>query len=299
MTTRSAGYPALQTKAAIVPDLGLSIIELTGEDRVDWLQGQATNDLRGLQPGDTKSFCLCEATGQIAAVCDLWIKPDRLLIVTDRQAAVQVLKRAEMMVILEDVQAKDLTADFHLLTVQGPEADSQRPAATGGSILLTSNRLGSAGWDLWSHKREERPAINLQTATVEDYEIARLEAGIPQYGIDYNTKTLPPELGPAFEAKHVSYTKGCYMGQEVLMRIHSRGHTNKTWVGLLLEAPVGSGDQVSHSSREDAGTVTSVAISPTFGPIAAAILRNEAAKAGEEVRIGDIRGTVRDFPLGL
>ena len=293
----TAGYEALRSKAVILPDLDLAVIELTGEDRLDWLQGQATNDLRGLKPGDSKSFCLCEATGQIVAVCDLWVEQDRLLIVTDRAPAPHVLKRAETMVILEDVVARDLTPDFRMLSVQGPEADLHKPDVRGGVILLNSPRLSSSGWDLWVPSHLMLPLADLPILRTSDYEIARLEAGIPKFGVDYTAKTLPPELGPSFESKHVSYNKGCYMGQEVLMRIHSRGHTNKTWVGLILEGPVQPGAKVSHSGREDAGVVTSVAISPALGPLAGATLRNEAARDGELVTVGSVRAEVKTFPL--
>src|SRR5438477_283027 len=136
MTTEIPGYEALRSKAAILPDLELALIELTGEDRLDWLQGQVTNDLRGLEPGDTKSFCLCEATGQILALCDLWVQKDRLLITTDLAAAPHLLKRAEAMVILEDVRATDLTPQYALTSVQGPAANSNRPNELAAKPIL-------------------------------------------------------------------------------------------------------------------------------------------------------------------
>jgi folate-binding protein YgfZ len=143
---------------------------------------------------------------------------------------------------------------------------------------------------------QSRDLGTLEPGPVID-ETARIEAGIPKRGVDFTEKTLPPELGPAFEARHVSYNKGCYMGQEVLMRMHSRGHTNKTWVGILLDSPVEVDAVVWHESRADAGVVTSAAVSPRLGPIAAAMLRNEAAQEGAEVRVGEVRGVVKNFPL--
>lgn len=281
-------YERLRTSSGVLPDLGLGLIELTGEDRLEWLQGQATNDLRGLASGERLSFCLCEATGQIAAVCDVWAEAERLLIATDSPDV--VMRRAETMVILEDVVARDLSANLTLISVQGPQP---APLDLPG-IRLTNDRLGSGGWDHWV-LRDSVPV--LERVSSGAYEVSRLEAGVPLRGSDYGSKTLPPELGPAFEKRYVSYTKGCYMGQEVLMRIHSRGHTNKTWVGLILEFPVKAGDAVSHSSREDAGVVTSAAVSPRLGPIAGATLRNEAAGQGETVSVAGVRGIVKHLPL--
>jgi folate-binding protein YgfZ len=116
-------------------------------------------------------------------------------------------------------------------------------------------------------------------------------------------KTLPPEMGPAFEARNISYSKGCYTGQEVLMRIHSRGHTNKTWMALVSDEPIPIGASLAHGKRDDAGVVTSSGESPQFGYIAGAMLRNEAAFDGERVRVnGESRSfeaEVRPFPLLL
>jgi len=133
------------------------------------------------------------------------------------------------------------------------------------------------------------------------YDIARLEAGVPSLGSDIGAKTMPPELGPAFESRHVSYRKGCYMGQEVLMRIHSRGHTNKSWVGLLTDGPVEPGAVITVGPGKEVGSVTSAAYSPRLGHFAAGMVRNEAAVAGTSVEIvserGNVFAEVRLFPL--
>jgi len=221
----------------------LALVEFTGEDVLEWLQGQATNDLRTSEQGNPLAFCLCQPTGQMLAVCQFQVLNGRNFVLTDNDAA--VLDRAEKMVILEDVQAQKV------------------------EITTNSNPVDAIG---------------------------RLENGVPLRGIDYTEKTLPPELGPAFEAKHVSYNKGCYTGQEVLMRMHSRGHTNKTWVGLLLESPV-EGKAKVQMNGEDVGTITSAAMSPEFGAIAGAMLRNEATQDGTVVQVGEVKGRVTQMPI--
>jgi folate-binding protein YgfZ len=133
--------------------------------------------------------------------------------------------------------------------------------------------------------------------SADTYDVWRLERGIPSWGIDMGLRTLPPEMGPAFESRYVSYTKGCYMGQEVLQRIHSRGHTNWTWAGLLSDVAIPVGATVDHASRARAGTVTSSGYSPALGNIAAVRLRNEAATPGDTVFIGEGQARVVEMPL--
>ena len=331
-------YTRLRESAAWFPVTDDALIELTGEDRIEWLQGQCTNDLRKLKSNEPFYCCICTPTGQLAAPCTVYELPDRLLIVTPKLCAPAVLERVETMVIMEDVQARELTAEYDWISIQGPSAaDFLRPwFEQNHALVLPSDRTGSPGFDLLAADREAilgvrvvptrlqldsasdqldngdapevrvvptrlqpYPAADLNTT--ESLDIARLEAGIPIFGRDMTEKTLPPEMGPAFEAKYISYTKGCYTGQEVLMRIHSRGHTNKTWMALIAEAPLQPGDTISHPSRQDAGTITSAAISPTFGFIAGAMLRNEATQEGDMVNVHtadrDVRAVVGDFPI--
>jgi len=214
------------------------------------------------------------------------------------------------MVILEDVEAKDLTSEFALFTVQGPNASralqrhiplptldaADAEGENGPVTVLRSDRTGSGGWDLLVPRSNSAlPAALRKTfepILPEAFDAARLEAGIPAAGRDWDCRTLPPELGPAFEASHISYRKGCYTGQEVLMRIHSRGHTNRTWVALISDRPMGAGSGVSHPRRKDAGVVTSSCHSPDFGFVAGAMLRNEALSEGDSVFVQNGRETI-------
>ena len=135
------------------------------------------------------------------------------------------------------------------------------------------------------------------TAEPGEADALRLEFGNPRWGQDYDERTLPPELGEAFAARHVSYAKGCYVGQEVMMRIHARGHTNRTWVGLLASGSVTAGSAIRSASREKAGKVTSVARSPEFGVLGAGFVHRDDALDGTEVWIDGFRADVRPFPL--
>lgn len=312
-------FDRLRADCALIEPTDLSVIEIRGEDRKGWLQGQATNDLKQLDLGASSAFCFCTPTGQLLAICDIWGLRDRFILTCERGAAPAVLQRFEQMVVLEDVQARDITEEFHILSVQGPNASRELqefvtlPTLDAGDsraddrevITLRSNRAGLGGWDLLVPRSDKATAKRLRKDFAEvlpqAYEIARLEAGIPKMGRDWDSKTLPPELGPAFEARHISYRKGCYTGQEVLMRIHSRGHTNRTWVALMAERPLTDAAPVSHARRKDAGQVTSACYSPDYGYIAGAMLRNEAVLEGDWVTVdtedGPVQAEIRQMPV--
>lgn len=296
-----------------------ALLEFTGEDRKAWIQGQITNDLRNIVVGGSLSFCFCSPTGQIVSTGELWILPNRYLVRVPKAAHADVIKRCEQMIVMEDVQFADLTSEYRLVSIQGPTATDELrdivslPSLDAGVaeykglevIVLRSNRTGMGGWDLLLPRGASKEAAEIeakfQPIDEEAYAIARLEFGNPRFGIDITEKTFPPELGPAFVAKYVSYNKGCYTGQEVLQRIHSRGHTNKTWVGLISDRPIPVGAAVIHMGRNEVGFVTGSVESPTLGFIGAAMVRNEAAFDREEVRIrseeGDFDAEIRHMPL--
>lgn len=295
-------YQELSTGCALC-DLGRqnpALVEFAGEDHLDWLQGQVSNDLRRLQVGESIEFCMLKPTGQILAPCRLWKFERRSLLETPLACVHTVLERAETMVIMEDVVARDLTQSHRLLSFQGPQtagmiAGTLRPEW----LALNSDHTGFGGLDVWVPVGQEFTVLDRfeWKACGAIVEAARLEAGLPNYGVDMNDRTLPPEMGPAFERRNVSYSKGCYVGQEVLARIHSRGHTNKTWMALQLETEVVPGSVL----REDVGRVTSVAWSPQFGWVAGANLKNEFAVPGALIQVegpeGPVAAEVRHFPF--
>jgi tRNA-modifying protein YgfZ len=288
-------YGLIREGAAIVPIADVSLLQLVGEDRLDWLQGQATNDLRNSSAAGT-AFCLCSATGQMLSVLRAWQQSDRILLTCPRETVGAVLKRVETMVIMEDVEVEDLTDRYRLTCIQGPRA-AEFVGEREGALVLSHDRTGSGGFDVWT-PIDEVPTFDCRIASHEAYDVARLEAGIPIFGLDMSDRTLPPEMGPAFTEAHVSYTKGCYTGQEILHRIYSRGHTNRTWVALIADGPLEIGAQVDAVEREGVGQVTSAAFSPAFGHIGAAMLRKEA---GTTVRVqtqrGEVHCEVQPMPL--
>jgi folate-binding protein YgfZ len=123
-----------------------------------------------------------------------------------------------------------------------------------------------------------------------------LEYGFPQWGIDIGTQSLPFDMGQAFIDATVSYTKGCYVGQEIIARLHASGKRPRDWVGLISHVPLSRGDSIGSF-----GQVTSSALSPTLGNIAAGSLSKHKAVEGEMVevttKIGIVEAEVRQMPL--
>ena len=275
-----AGYRALRLSQARVVLSGTTYFVLSGRDHREWLQGQCTNDVLSLEGRPWLDFCLTKPTGQLLALCRAWVRGGTLVVATDRPEV--LIERVEGTVILEDVSLRRIEEAF--ACIQGPSA-----VATPGS--LPSDRTGSGGFELPLSQ-----AAGAEHLSQEGFELATLEAGVPLTGRDANEKTLPPELSPSFDSTHVSYTKGCYTGQEVLMRIRSRGHTNRTWVGLRGDAEIKPGAKVTLGGKE-VGTVHRAALSPAFGQVASATLRNEATAAGTRVVAAGVECEVVEMPF--
>lgn len=298
-----AGYRELRESCAIVPVPSQTLLFLSGEEALSWLNGQVTQELLSMDMGDSRAACLCSVTGQIEAVLQVAKQSICVAVQIEEMAADRLVDRTESLVFMEDVHLSFAPQDWRPITVRGPQAMEwmvRQRVSFEKRITLANN----SGFVFWGKEGDEvacRIRGTMPVAAEEAWEAVRIENGEPALGIDIDSKTLPPELGARFVATHLSYTKGCYIGQEVLMRLHARGHANRLWVGLLLEKKVCAGAIVSSTHREKAGKITSSAVSPTFGPIAAAMLHRDSAIPGSEITVqtqdGAIRGEVHEFPL--
>ncbi len=264
-----ASYAALESGfgARQLTDVGLWI---SGADRASWLQGQITNDIRLLSPASPLQFCLCSPSGQIEAIGRLYEVADRFLMISSPNGVAAMVARIQSNVILEEVVGE--LSEEPLYTVQG------RGALQGDGFL--HDRTGRGGLDCFGDPGE------LPILDDRAYTVAQLEAGIPTEGVDTQPRSLPPELGPAFDQSHVSYQKGCFTGQEILHRIYSRGGPSKVWVGLHSEDEFVSGGAITRAER-----------SPAFGFIGAATLRKDVAVPGTIVEVEGVRATVVEMPF--
>ncbi len=239
-------------------------LRVTGDDRERFLQGMLTNDVAKIAPGRFLRAAIQNPKGRVVAVVDVVREVEResLLVLTEAVTAAKVKQVLEKHAIMDDVAFEP--------------------------IELACHRVWGSAADVWTAPpifvaREGSPAAEVETR--------RIEAGLPRYGADVSEDYFP------FEANldlAISYTKGCYIGQEVVARAHARGHANKRLVGIRLDALVPPGTPVSAEVRPDAGVVTSSAISPTFGPIALAYIHKSAWEPGQRVNLG----VVSALPFG-
>lgn len=246
---------------------------LRGSDALDWLQGQVSQDLRGLEMGEVRCAAMATATGQVVDVLAI----GRILrgVVVTGQNLSALADRLDRFVIMEDIEAEFL--DGPVWTLQGSRAltlQQQSAADLGDQIWIRRKRSLAGGWDVIGVE-DVRPLMPQGV-----FEAESILTGIPLVGIDTTEKTLVSELGPDFLADHVSYTKGCYTGQEVIHRIYARGKVNKLWVKLKLEAFVQAPASVTLEGKE-VGTLLRSGVHPELGPVATAMVRREALESGE------------------
>lgn len=240
---------------------------VTGSDRIEWLQGQITQDLRLIEIGEWKRTALLTATGQMASDGGVWLFDDQIILGLDRHAAGTAADSLRTRIIMEDVE-------FHAL----PPATTTLESTTPPGFTIPTEHAGTRGFDSFEPNESA-----LEWPTV-DYNILRVEAAIPIAAIDYDSKTLAMEMGGYFIDTRIAFGKGCYTGQEVVERIRARGRINKQWVGLSSNQPIEPGDGVR---------VTSYALSPRFGHIALAFVPTVSSEPG--TRLGN--ATVRSLPF--
>ena len=235
---------------------------VTGQDRVRFLNGQLTNDILSLRPGSTICACALTAKGKLCA--DLFVAATDAIHYLDADSALResLAARLEKYIIADDVALEDVTEEFGLFHL----TDAESPLPLEGIDLFQSEstRFAMPGRDLWFPAEQGaliRERLNQVPIDAEAVENLRIEQGIPRWGNELSESVLPNEAG--LDTRAISYTKGCYLGQEVISRIKSLGHVNRQLRGLLPASGVflESGDKLvgTDEAGKEIGFITSVA----------------------------------------
>ncbi len=317
-----AEYQALYETAGVLDLSFRSRLCLTGADRVRFLHGQVTNDVKKLRVGEGCYSALTTAKGKMQSDLNIFCLPDELLLDFEPGLTTAVTQRLEKYIVADDVQVVDVAPHYGLLSVQGPKAEAvvravglfaevpsaalastQVSDATRGEIyLMNQARLTSRGFDLFVPLAALSAVADQLIAAAKlaggracgwnAFEIARIEAGVPRYGADMDETHIASECG--IEARAISYTKGCYIGQEVLNRIHSIGHVNRELRRLKfapeLQSPPASGDKLFQADKE-VGHLTSAVVSPRQNSVVAlGYVRREANAAGTKLTLRNNSG---------
>ncbi len=327
----AAEYRAALEHAALFRLPRATKIELRGADRARFLHGLCTNDVKGLPAGRACEAFITTVQAKILAAVRIAATTQSLTVDTVPGMAAVLLAHLDRYLITEKVELGDRTADFADLVVAGPAAfgvlsglAADLPelgdaaladpvdVAGGPCRVLRWDALGVPTYELrvsalaaeevWKTMRDAGRAAGLRPAGRTARDTLRVEAGTPEYGVDIDATNFPQEIGR--DERAISYTTGCYLGQETVARIHALGHVNRLLVGIampgLREAPP-RGSALS-SDGKTIGRLTSAVFSPALGCVVGlGYVARGREKPGTAVAVatpdGPVSATVRSLPL--
>jgi tRNA-modifying protein YgfZ len=282
----ASGYDALRTGAAWLDLSARGRIYATGEDRARLLHAITTNHVQQLTPGTGCYAFFLNAQGHIQADLNLLCLEDRFLLDTEPETRERIWRHIDKYIIADDVALSDAAGEFDCVAVEGPQAAAllgtigapvpeadYAHAKYGDAIIERASSTGAKGFRIfvpaaqkseWIARLERAGAAG---ATSEEARVARLEYGRPRYGEDIFENTLPQETR---QMHAVHFTKGCYLGQEIVERIRSRGHVNRVLATLAVDTDetLPRGTKITAQDAQ-AGEITSSAFSPALGKIVA------------------------------
>jgi folate-binding protein YgfZ len=283
------GLLALARSAAVaVPGADRDTLIVTGPDRLTWLEGLVTCELKNLAPGAGTWGLVLNRQGKIQSVVWVVAGKDRLWLSLAPGTGAAIEAELGRMLIMEDAELERPEAPHVWFSVHGPEAAARAASwaseAGGASAPIDFTGLGGAA--LVVPREQEvtlRAAAEGLLLAREDWTALRLERGLPEFGVDFDGSDRPHEA--ALDRRAVSWSKGCYLGQEVVCMQDMRGKVKRSVRTLKVDAPpgagLGSGRIVSAATSQDAGGVTSAAYSSRAGSwLVMAKLQLDAIDAG-------------------
>ncbi len=307
-----AQYRQLREECGLVERVGRGVVAVSGPDAAEYLQGQLTNDVEAVAVGDGQYAALLDRKGHMQSDLRL-LRPaaEEIVLEVEPGAREAVVRHLTMYSIGRDVAVADRSEESVVLSLIGPRSvevagtaalpeNACAQARIGGVACLAA---GSAeGIDLiaaaadGARLREALLEAGAVQASEEAAEILRIEAGRPRFGAEMGAETMPAEAGIVEQA--VSFTKGCYIGQETVARLHYKGRPNRHLRGLRLSAPAAAGTPLRLGEKE-VGSLGSAAVSPALGPIGLAIVRREV-EPGAVLAVGEdgVTAEVTALPFG-
>jgi folate-binding protein YgfZ len=257
-------------------------LRVTGADRIRFLNGQTTNDVRKPGPEATQESCVLNAKGHLDAHIFLSATPNDIWIDADQELREPLQTRLERYVIADDVMIEDVTDQFALFHVL---ADSE-PKISGAKFCFRSWRLGIDGWDLWvevarAEAVKSTLAADYRAMDESEWEVLRIENGIPRWGRELTPEIIPPEAN--LQMRAIDYEKGCYIGQEVISRMKMSGQTRQRLSGLTSEIALVPGMEVRAGTKV-VGRVTSAVFSQRMNShIALAMIKRGYTEPGRSL----------------
>ena len=286
----AAGYAALTDGAGWV-ELGRDVVRVSGPDAVSYLQGQMSQDIDGLAVGASAWSLVLQPQGKI----DAWVRvtrvaTDEALLDIDGGFGEALLARLQRFKLRTKADLEPLA--WRCIAVRGAGADAVTADGAGGALVVPFEWANWRGVDLLGE--DPQPPAGTVAADPAAYEVRRIEAGLPLMGAELTERTIPAEAG-VVEAS-VSFTKGCYTGQELVARIDSRGsNVPRRLRGLVMDGAAPVGTPVEASGR-GVGTLTSAARHPDGHGVALAYISRDVEPPAD-VECGGMAASVRALPL--
>ena len=310
-----------------VYDLGYRArISLTGGDRTRWLNGMVTNNIRDLAVGRGVYTFLLNPQGKILGDMYCYHLGESIVVETDLSQVEKILATFDHYIIMDDVEVKNVSEGQTVVGLAGPNARAVLKDAGIEIPELQPLQIGKArctcdcecvectvvrgedaaqeAYELWLDPKDVCKTWQALIAAgavpvgSEALEMRRIAAGIPLYGVDIRERELPQETE---QMRALNFNKGCYVGQEIVERIRSRGNVHRKFSGFLAESgkAIAAGEKIFAGEKE-IGEITSSAVLPTESgerTVALGYIRREAGLPGREVIIGSVKATVIQLPL--
>lgn len=295
---------AMESGCAVYDLSSRAKIRLSGEDRVRWLNGMVTNNVRDLAPNHGVYCFLLNAQGRIQGDLYAYNLGDSVLVDTEASQRDNILAIFDKFIVMDDVEVTDVTDTLTSVGLGGPKAREVLRAAgiqvpdlasletctpkcecdcncVACTVVRTDDPGGSA-YEIWLAPDQVKPTwdalvkAGATVATAEALEQRRILLGVPRFGVDIRDRDLPQETG---QDRALNFVKGCYLGQEIVERIRSRGNVHRMFVRLsIASAGVATGTKILAGDKE-VGEITSVSTVPSAGSETPALgyLRREFA----------------------
>ncbi len=302
----SAGYLALREGAAWLDLSGRGKIRVTGEDRARLLHAMTTNHVEQLKPGEGCYVFFLNAQGRILGDANLLCLEEHILLDTEPETRRKLFEHLDRFIIADDVTLDDQTDHTGTVAVEGPQAGQalsklgvplpERPystAAWGTRLIARLNSTGSDGYFLFvpagekAQLLEQLAGAGTVEVSSEDARIVRIEHGRPRYGEEITERYLVQETD---QLQAVHFSKGCYLGQEIVERVRSRAQIHRVLRAIQIESPEAPAAGTKMTFNEaPAGEIASSVFSPALGKtVALAYVRTPYAEPGAMLSIGDL-----------
>ena len=307
-----AEYEAVRGGAGLFDLSSRGRVEVSGAEAVQFLNGMVTNDVARLEDGAWMHAAFPNPQGRLVAAARALRRGGAFIFDTEAATYARLLKTLERFTLAGDFRVRDLTAETITLSVQGPRAREVVRAALGGGAADTARGLASTfafgeaevtairathtaedGFDLFAGSDtaaalwDALVAAGARPAGADALEVLRVEAGVPRYGVDASEANVVLEVVDESEA--VSYTKGCYAGQEIIARIHWRGHVAKRLAGVVFDRdaePPAEARLRDCAEGREAGRITSSVYSPCLRRrVALALVKYDFLAPGTELKV--------------